>query len=227
VPHPSLLLTRVGIGPSLTTRTLLLFPSETSGPPLIPEPRPEGLRITWPESVDCALSFGCIDGVRKSLGENSYMIRFTPRKPGSTWSAINIRRLDELAKTGLMHRAGLAAYAKRSDKKSAIYAYERRQTAQVDAASEKRFCANKKAWQYFRSQRPGIAEPRLMGDQREEERDEAEAAGDTYRRFGAGEKDQATGSGEIREELIDQSFSPVSHSVLSLQIGRREHWLND
>jgi uncharacterized protein YdeI (YjbR/CyaY-like superfamily) len=110
--------------------------------------------ITWPESVDCALCFGWIDGVRKSLGENSYMIRFTPRKPGSTWSAINIRRLEELAKTGLMHQAGLAAYAKRSDKKSAIYAYEQRQTAQLDAASEKRFRANKKAWQYFRSQPP-------------------------------------------------------------------------
>jgi uncharacterized protein YdeI (YjbR/CyaY-like superfamily) len=110
--------------------------------------------ITWPESVDVALCFGWIDGVRKSLGEESYVIRFTPRKPGSTWSAINIRRVEELTKTGLMHQAGLAAFAKRSDKKSAIYAYEQRHTAQLDTKSEKQFRANKKAWEFFQSQLP-------------------------------------------------------------------------
>ena len=62
--------------------------------------------ITWPESVQVALCFGWIDGVRKSLGETSYMIRFTPRKPASTWSAINIRFVQELTKKGLMHPAG-------------------------------------------------------------------------------------------------------------------------
>jgi uncharacterized protein YdeI (YjbR/CyaY-like superfamily) len=110
--------------------------------------------ITWPESVDCALCFGWIDGVRKSLGESSYMIRFTPRKSTSTWSAINIRRVEAMTKDGLMHAAGLAAFAKRSDKKSAIYAYEQRKTAQLDAQSEKQFRTNKIAWQFFQSMPP-------------------------------------------------------------------------
>jgi uncharacterized protein YdeI (YjbR/CyaY-like superfamily) len=107
--------------------------------------------ITWPESVDCALCFGWIDGVRKSLGEESYMIRFTPRKPESTWSAINIRRVEAMTKDGLMHAVGLAAFAKRSQKKSAIYAYEQRKAAQLDVEAEKQFRANKKAWKFFQS----------------------------------------------------------------------------
>ena len=110
--------------------------------------------ITWPESVDCALCFGWIDGVRKSLEDESYMIRFTPRKSTSTWSAINIRRVEVLTKDGLMHPAGHAAFANRSDKKSAIYAYEQRKTAELDAKSEKQFRANKKAWEFFQSQPP-------------------------------------------------------------------------
>ena len=80
--------------------------------------------LTWPESVDCALSFGWIDGLRKSLGETSYASRFTPRKPTSTWSAINIRRIAELTKLGLMRPAGLRAFAQRKDEKSGIYAAE-------------------------------------------------------------------------------------------------------
>jgi uncharacterized protein YdeI (YjbR/CyaY-like superfamily) len=110
--------------------------------------------ITWPESVDAALCFGWIDGVRKSLGEDSCMIRFTPRKSASTWSAINIRRVEILTKDRLMHAAGVAAFAKRSDKKSAIYAYEQRKAAELDAKSEKQFRANKKAWEFFHSQPP-------------------------------------------------------------------------
>jgi uncharacterized protein YdeI (YjbR/CyaY-like superfamily) len=110
--------------------------------------------ITWPESVDCALCFGWIDGVRKSLGESSYMIRFTPRKSSSTWSAINIRKVQELTKQGLMHPAGHTAFANRSDKKSAIYAYEQRKAAELDSKSEKRFRANKKGWEFFQSQPP-------------------------------------------------------------------------
>jgi uncharacterized protein YdeI (YjbR/CyaY-like superfamily) len=110
--------------------------------------------ITWPESVDCALCFGWIDGVRKSLGEQSYKIRFTPRRAASTWSAINIRRVEALIKDGLVHPAGHAAFAKRSDKKSAIYAYEQRKAAELDAKSEKQFRANKKAWEFFQSQPP-------------------------------------------------------------------------
>jgi uncharacterized protein YdeI (YjbR/CyaY-like superfamily) len=110
--------------------------------------------ITWPESVDCALCFGWIDGVRKSLGKSSYMIRFTPRKSTSTWSAINISKVQELTKHGLMHAAGLAAFEKRSDRKSEIYAYEQRKAAELDSKSEKQFRANKKAWEFFQSQPP-------------------------------------------------------------------------
>src|SRR5213594_188771 len=82
--------------------------------------------ITWHESVQVALCFGWIDGVRKSLGETSYMIRFTPRKPTSTWSAINIKFVQELPRKGLMHPAGLKAFAARNEKKSAIYSYDAR-----------------------------------------------------------------------------------------------------
>ena len=110
--------------------------------------------ITWPESVQVALCFGWIDGVRKSIDETSYMIRFTPRKPTSTWSAINIKFVQELTKKGLMHPAGLRAFAARSAKRSGIYAYEQRKSAQFTREQEKRFRANKSAWEFFRSQAP-------------------------------------------------------------------------
>src|SRR5271165_351608 len=71
--------------------------------------------ITWPESVDEALCFGWIDGLRKRVDEVSYTIRFTPRKPRSIWSAINIKRAQELQAAGKMHAAGREAFAKRSD----------------------------------------------------------------------------------------------------------------
>src|SRR2546425_3739100 len=71
--------------------------------------------ITWPESVDEALCFGWIDGVRKSIDETSYMIRFTPRRPTSTWSSINVKRVQALTKMKLMHPAGLKAFAARSE----------------------------------------------------------------------------------------------------------------
>src|SRR5207302_5496036 len=91
--------------------------------------------ITWPESVDAALCFGWIDGVRKSIDETSYMIRFTPRRPNGTWSAINIKRLQQLKKMGLMHPAGIKAVAARSAKKSGIYAYEQRPSSLVNRRS--------------------------------------------------------------------------------------------
>jgi uncharacterized protein YdeI (YjbR/CyaY-like superfamily) len=110
--------------------------------------------MTWPESVDEALCFGWIDGVRRSLGEDSYTIRFTPRKPSSTWSAVNIRRAKELIEAGLMQPAGLAAFERRSDDRSAIYAYEQRRAAKLDAAAEREFRANPCAWEFFSSQPP-------------------------------------------------------------------------
>jgi uncharacterized protein YdeI (YjbR/CyaY-like superfamily) len=75
--------------------------------------------ITWPESVDAALCFGWIDGVRRSIDETSYTIRFTPRRPTSTWSAVNIKRVGQLKKMSLMHQAGLKAFAARSAKRLA------------------------------------------------------------------------------------------------------------
>ncbi len=110
--------------------------------------------ITWPESVDGALCFGWIDGVRYSIDAISYKIRFTPRKARSTWSAINIKRVKELTKLGLMHPAGLAAFEKRNGDRSAIYSYEQRKTATLPPAFEKQFKANVEAWAYFQSQPP-------------------------------------------------------------------------
>ncbi len=110
--------------------------------------------ITWPESVDGALCFGWIDGVRKTIDATSYKIRFTPRKRRSVWSAINIRRARELSKQGLMHAAGLSAFEKRDDDRSAIYAYEQRTNAKLAPAFEKQFRANREAWTFFQSQPP-------------------------------------------------------------------------
>ncbi len=110
--------------------------------------------ITWPESVQVALCFGWIDGVRKSIDETSYTIRFTPRKPSSNWSAININLVRKLTKQGLMHAAGIKAFAARDEKKSAIYSYEQRKSARFTRAQEKQFRANKTAWEFFRSQAP-------------------------------------------------------------------------
>ncbi len=109
--------------------------------------------ITWPESVQVALCFGWIDGVRKSIDETSYTIRFTPRKPTSNWSSININLVRKLTKQGLMHPAGLKAFAARDEKKS-IYSYEQRKTAQFTREQEKQFRAKKAAWEFFRSQAP-------------------------------------------------------------------------
>lgn len=110
--------------------------------------------ITWPESVEVALCFGWIDGVRKSINETSYMIRFTPRKPRSTWSSINIKLVRRLTKKGLMHPAGLKAFDDRRAKKSSIYSYEQRRNARFPREQEKKFRANKAAWEFFRSQAP-------------------------------------------------------------------------
>jgi uncharacterized protein YdeI (YjbR/CyaY-like superfamily) len=110
--------------------------------------------ITWPESVQVALCFGWIDGVRKSIDETSYMIRFTPRKPTNTWSSINIRFVQELTKKGLMHPTGLKALASRDEKRSAVYSYEQRKSARLTREQAKRFRADKAAWEYFRSQPP-------------------------------------------------------------------------
>jgi uncharacterized protein YdeI (YjbR/CyaY-like superfamily) len=110
--------------------------------------------ITWPEAVDCALCFGWIDGLRKSIDDVSYMNRFTPRKPRSAWSAVNIKRATELSELGLMHPAGLAAFEKRDGDRSAIYAYEQRNSPKLPPAFEKEFRRRIEAWDFFQAQPP-------------------------------------------------------------------------
>jgi len=111
--------------------------------------------ITWPQSVDEALSVGWIDGVRRNRDAESYTIRFTPRRQGSTWSAINIRRVAALKKAGRMQPAGLAAFARRSTKKSRTYSYEQRHLAKLTPAQARTFRANARAWTFFSAQPPG------------------------------------------------------------------------
>lgn len=109
--------------------------------------------ITWPQSVDQALCFGWIDGVRRNISEDSYSIRFTPRKPKSIWSAVNIKKVAELTEKGLMQPAGIAAYAKREEKRSAIYSFENEEM-QLAPAYEEQFAINIKAWEFFQAQAP-------------------------------------------------------------------------
>jgi uncharacterized protein YdeI (YjbR/CyaY-like superfamily) len=109
--------------------------------------------ITWSQSVDEAICFGWIDGIRKSIDENSYTIRFTPRKPTSIWSAVNIKKVEELTRLGLMKPEGIAAFERRDDARSRMYSFEQK-NIKLDISFEKKFKANKKAWKYFQSQAP-------------------------------------------------------------------------
>jgi uncharacterized protein YdeI (YjbR/CyaY-like superfamily) len=110
--------------------------------------------VTWPEAVDQALCFGWIDGVRKSIDATSYKNRFTPRRPGSNWSAVNVRRVQELADLGLMHPAGLKAFEARREDRSGVYSYEQRHLARLEPAYEQKLRASKKAWAYFQASPP-------------------------------------------------------------------------
>jgi uncharacterized protein YdeI (YjbR/CyaY-like superfamily) len=107
--------------------------------------------ITWPESVDEALSFGWIDGIRRTIDEESYTIRFTPRSPKSKWSAVNIRRVAELTELGRMRPAGLKVFEQRNAQDG--YSYQRRE-AELDPAMQKKFRANKAAWTFWEAQPP-------------------------------------------------------------------------
>lgn len=110
--------------------------------------------MTWPQSVDEALCFGWIDGIRKSVDETSYMIRFTPRKPTSNWSLINMARIPELTREGRMRPVGLRAFEERAEAKTGISVYEQRKNAAFDAAHEKEFRKHPKAWKFFQAQSP-------------------------------------------------------------------------
>jgi uncharacterized protein YdeI (YjbR/CyaY-like superfamily) len=109
--------------------------------------------ITWPESVDQALCFGWIDGIRKRVDEITYQIRFTPRRSRSIWSATNIKRAKELASQKQMRPAGSKAFAARIENKSGIYSYEQRCTELSDRYA-KLFKESKAAWNFFRTQPP-------------------------------------------------------------------------
>lgn len=108
--------------------------------------------MSWSESVDQALCYGWIDGVRKSIDGESYTIRFTPRKATSIWSAVNIKKVEDLTGQGLMQPAGLAAYKLRSESRSKVYSHEN--ATQLSPEFEARFMANEKAWSFFKSQAP-------------------------------------------------------------------------
>jgi uncharacterized protein YdeI (YjbR/CyaY-like superfamily) len=108
--------------------------------------------ITWPEAVDQALCYGWIDGLRKSIDDASYVIRFTPRRPGSIWSAKNLKRVKELDRLGLTRAAGLKAFSER--KISGVYSYEQRNAAALSRADEQTFRADRRAWAFFQDQAP-------------------------------------------------------------------------
>ncbi len=109
--------------------------------------------LSWSQSVDEALCFGWIDGVRRSIDEESYCIRFTPRKPGSNWSTVNIKKMEELIKNGKMQPAGLKAFSYRKEEKSAIYSFEN-DTRELSGILLEQFKANPTAWDFFHAQAP-------------------------------------------------------------------------
>jgi uncharacterized protein YdeI (YjbR/CyaY-like superfamily) len=109
--------------------------------------------MTWSQSVDQAICFGWIDGVRRTIDDKSYSIRFTPRKQNSIWSAINIKKVADLTKAGSMTNAGKIAFARKKDHLTNLYSHEK-EPAILDSKYEKQFKKNKKAWSFFSTQAP-------------------------------------------------------------------------
>lgn len=109
--------------------------------------------ITYAEALDEALCFGWIDGVRRNLDETSYTIRFTPRRPRSIWSRVNVNHVERLKKEGRMQPAGLAAYEQLDPKRTGIYAFENA-PRELAAEYEKEFRKHKAAWEYFQTYPP-------------------------------------------------------------------------
>ena len=115
--------------------------------------------MTWSESVDQAICFGWIDGIRRSIDKERYCIRFTPRKLTSNWSNVNIRKVAELKRKGLMKKPGLDAFKNRKDTKSGVYSFENG-ISKPDDNFERIFKANKIAWEYFVKQAPSYQKTR-------------------------------------------------------------------
>jgi uncharacterized protein YdeI (YjbR/CyaY-like superfamily) len=110
--------------------------------------------LTWSQAVDEALCFGWIDGVLRRIDDRRHAQRFTPRRPSSTWSAVNIAKVARLREEGRMRPAGEAAFARRREDKSAVYSYEQRANPALEPEQEARFRANAAAWEFFASQPP-------------------------------------------------------------------------
>lgn len=110
--------------------------------------------MTWSESVDEALCFGWIDGVRRRIDERSYQIRFTPRRPGSTWSAVNIAKVAALTAQGRMQPAGVAAFALRTEARSRTYSYENDAPAELSKDEIRQFKKHRSAWNHFNAAAP-------------------------------------------------------------------------
>jgi uncharacterized protein YdeI (YjbR/CyaY-like superfamily) len=108
--------------------------------------------MSWSESVDQALCFGWIDTRSNSIDEDRYMQRFTPRKPGSNWSKINVEKVAKLKEAGLMRPAGLAAFDRRTDERTGVYSFERE--TELAPEYDARLRANKAAAKYFESRPP-------------------------------------------------------------------------
>ena len=129
--------------------------------------------VSYSESVDEALCFGWIDGVRRRVDDDVYVIRFTPRQPSSIWSAVNIAKVHRLRAMGRMTRSGEDAFALRSDTRSAIYAHEQASVAKMSLSEYRMFRRNRAAWRFFEASPPGYKKQVLhwiTGAKREETR---------------------------------------------------------
>ena len=110
--------------------------------------------MTWSQAVDEALCFGWIDGKLQRIDDERHRQRFTPRRPRSNWSAVNVAKVEQLRAQGRMTPAGEAAFAERRDDRTAVYAYERRHEASFDDEQQRTFRANRAAWTWFDAQPP-------------------------------------------------------------------------
>lgn len=128
--------------------------------------------FTWSEAVDQALCFGWIDSTGKRIDDERRMVRFSPRRKGSVWSGVNIKKIEALTAQGLMHPAGVEAYAHRKEEKSNVYSHEQGEVT-LEGAQETLFRANEKAWSFFQSQAPSYRKAALwwvVGAKKEETR---------------------------------------------------------
>jgi uncharacterized protein YdeI (YjbR/CyaY-like superfamily) len=128
--------------------------------------------MSWAESVREALCFGWIDGKTRRIDDDAFCVRFTPRRPGSNWSALNVRHVEELTRAGRMRPAGIAAFEARAPRKG--IAYENRHAAKLTREHETQFRANRRAWEFFQAQPAGYRQTAIfwvVSAKREETRD--------------------------------------------------------